>query len=197
MRSHALWALLLLAATAASAAEPASSRRRRPPPAEYGRVVIAGGSEAARIAPVVFDHWVHRARYTCRLCHVDVGFAMKGGATGITAADNMCEEAERSAFTKPVDFVEGISLRAERLGIDRNFSISVAGTWLGEVAFSHQKHARWSGCEGCHPEVFPSTSRGAKAFRMKDVAAGDFCGVCHDKVAFPIAACLQCHETPR
>ena len=45
--------------------------------------------KAARLAPVVFDHWVHRARYTCRLCHVDVGFAMKAGATGIRAADNI------------------------------------------------------------------------------------------------------------
>jgi c(7)-type cytochrome triheme protein len=37
---------------------------------------------------VVFDHWLHRAKFTCRLCHVDIGFAMKTGATGIKAADN-------------------------------------------------------------------------------------------------------------
>jgi len=32
---------------------------------------------------VVFDHWLHRAKFTCRLCHVDIGFAMKAEATDI------------------------------------------------------------------------------------------------------------------
>ena len=39
----------------------------------------ATSSEKAGLAPVVFEHWLHRAKYTCRLCHVDVGFAMKAG----------------------------------------------------------------------------------------------------------------------
>jgi len=84
------WSLVLVvfSAAVAFAAEQAPARKRRAPPAEYGRVVIAGRSEAARVEPAVFDHWLHRARYTCRLCHVDVGFAMKASATGITAADN-------------------------------------------------------------------------------------------------------------
>ncbi len=63
-------------------------KKRRPLPPEYGRVVMNNYSEKAWIAPVVFDHWLHRAKFTCRLCHVDIGFAMKSGATGIRAADN-------------------------------------------------------------------------------------------------------------
>lgn len=57
-------------------------------PADYGRVVISNFSAKAGVAPVVFDHWLHRAKYTCRLCHVDIGFSLKANATGITAADN-------------------------------------------------------------------------------------------------------------
>ena len=38
---------------------------------------------------MVFDHWLHRAKFTCRLCHVDIGFAMVAEATDIKAADNM------------------------------------------------------------------------------------------------------------
>ena len=38
--------------------------------------------------PVVFQHWIHRSMFTCRVCHVDVGFGMKAGATGIKAIDN-------------------------------------------------------------------------------------------------------------
>jgi hypothetical protein len=38
------------------------------PPAMYGRVVL--DSHAARSpGPVVFDHWLHRSKFTCRLCH--------------------------------------------------------------------------------------------------------------------------------
>jgi c(7)-type cytochrome triheme protein len=62
--------------------------KRRPLPYEYGRVVIHNYSEKANLAPVVFEHWIHRSKFTCRVCHVDVGFAMKAGATDITAVDN-------------------------------------------------------------------------------------------------------------
>jgi len=63
-------------------------RKRRPKPNEYGTVVLDNGSTANGIAAVSFPHWVHRAKYTCRVCHVDVGFAMVTGETGITEEDN-------------------------------------------------------------------------------------------------------------
>lgn len=40
-----------------------------------------------KAAPVQFPHWLHRSKYTCRLCHVDIGFAMVAGETGITCED--------------------------------------------------------------------------------------------------------------
>jgi c(7)-type cytochrome triheme protein len=64
-------------------------KKKRPLPYEYGRVVINNHSEKAGLAPVVFDHWVHRANFTCRVCHVDITFAMKAGETNIRAIDNM------------------------------------------------------------------------------------------------------------
>ena len=64
-------------------------KKKRPLPYEYGRVTINNTSQQADVAPVVFEHWIHRAKFTCRVCHVDVGFAMKANATGIKAADNM------------------------------------------------------------------------------------------------------------
>lgn len=64
-------------------------KKRRPRPYEYGRVVINNYSEASRISPVVFDHWLHRAKFTCRVCHVDIGFAMTAGGTDIRADDNI------------------------------------------------------------------------------------------------------------
>ncbi len=257
---------LAAAALALAAASPASAGMpilpEYAPPHRYGTVILDSSSTAAGMAPVAFDHWRHRLLYTCRLCHVDVGFAVQAGGTRISAETNRrrlhcgachngktqhlgspifaaCSDspdrppapacarchgrearlrgeyarfaskkprdgaglidwlaAERLAFDAPVDFVEGVSVRPDRLKIDRNFSISIDGTWLGDVAFSHQQHARWNGCEGCHPEIFPSTSRGAAAYRMKDIVAGEYCGACHNKVAFPLAACMRCHRMP-
>lgn len=60
-----------------------------PAPAEQGKVLLDTTSSRAGMAPVVFDHWLHRAQFTCRVCHVDLGFAMEREATGITADLNM------------------------------------------------------------------------------------------------------------
>jgi c(7)-type cytochrome triheme protein len=62
-----------------------------PPPqaSDYGKVILDTYSAApAGPGAVVFDHWLHRSRFTCRLCHVDIGFAMKAKATEIRAASN-------------------------------------------------------------------------------------------------------------
>jgi len=63
-------------------------KKKRPKLHEYGNVVINNFSEKAKMSPVVFKHWLHRSKYTCRLCHIDIGFAMQAGGTGMTEADN-------------------------------------------------------------------------------------------------------------
>lgn len=81
--------LLLLLIFAPLAFAQVGVKKKRPLPYEYGRVVIKNYSEKAGIPPVVFDHWLHRAKFTCRLCHVDIGFGMKAETTEIKAADNI------------------------------------------------------------------------------------------------------------
>ncbi len=234
------------------------------PPQEYGRVVIANHSRSAGRAPVVFDHWLHRARFTCRLCHVDIGFAMKAGATDITAATNAqgfycgaCHDGKRrfndktifascsgdaaphdahcqkchswpatadqdrkfSAFAqtmprgtfgdgidweaaesrgliKPSDFLEGLSIKRPPLKAQQDFSIEPNVSWVSNVVFSHKKHAVWNGCEVCHPSIFP-VKKGATKYTMLDIESGEYCGVCHDKVAFPLVYCERCHSQAR
>lgn len=63
-------------------------RTKRPAYHEYANIVINNVSEKNNMAPVVFNHWLHRAQYTCRLCHVDLKFSMKAGATGISENAN-------------------------------------------------------------------------------------------------------------
>ena len=64
------------------------TKKRMPRPEEFGNVVINNYSEKNNIAPVVFKHWLHRTKFTCRVCHVDLGFAMEAGGSDIKEADN-------------------------------------------------------------------------------------------------------------
>lgn len=54
-----------------------------PSQAEYGDVVINERAEKEGMPPVVFPHWFHRIRFRCKVCHADLGFKFKAGATGI------------------------------------------------------------------------------------------------------------------
>lgn len=235
------------------------------PPHEYGMVILNNYSRSAGFAPVAFDHWLHRAMFTCRICHVDIGFAMEGGATKIRAATNrdgfhcgachngktaykgetifascadnsaqegssLCdrchsvedktrkkkqfseyiekfpkkglgntvdwEEAEAKGLIRPLDYLEGVSIRRSPLKMEKEISIESRVTWMSDVMFSHKKHAVWNGCEVCHPEIFPSTKQGTVKYTMFQIVNGEYCGVCHDKVAFPIIECQRCHVKP-
>lgn len=55
-----------------------------PPPAQYGNVIINRLTRKSTHPPVVFSHWIHRRHYTCRVCHFELGFAMKTNGTEIT-----------------------------------------------------------------------------------------------------------------
>jgi c(7)-type cytochrome triheme protein len=81
-------AVLVLSLPALVHAEQTSGKKRRPLPPEFGRVVLDAESKKAGVPAVVFDHWLHRSKYTCRLCHVDIGFAMTANGTKVKAADN-------------------------------------------------------------------------------------------------------------
>lgn len=52
-------------------------------PVEYGDVLIERTSREKDVLPVVFSHWIHRVRYTCRVCHDELEFFMKTGETPI------------------------------------------------------------------------------------------------------------------
>ena len=83
-----LFGVVTLLCTTALIAQTFGTKQRPPKPDEFGNVVLNNHSEEAGIAPVEFAHWLHRAKYTCRLCHIDLGFAMKTGDTDIRESDN-------------------------------------------------------------------------------------------------------------
>ena len=67
---------------------------------------------------------------------------------------------------------------------------------MNEIIFSHKKHSAWSGCEGCHPEIFSGIQKGLTKYSMREIFEGKFCGQCHLNVAFPMIDCQRCHTKP-
>jgi c(7)-type cytochrome triheme protein len=55
---------------------------------DQGRVVLDRHTSEAGVPAVQFDHAVHRTMFTCRVCHVELGMAMKVGETQISAQTN-------------------------------------------------------------------------------------------------------------
>lgn len=231
-------------------------------PSDYGKVILDAYS-AGPTGPgaVVFDHWLHRSKFTCRLCHVDIGFAMTAKGSGIRAATNRqgfhcgachdgkrviegktvfascsdatnekrcarChslgktgvreyayqkftakfpksrygvnwQQAENSGLIRPVDFVEGISVKRDAMMRKReDLSIKSSYPWVHPIQFSHELHSVWNGCELCHPEIFPIAKSGTTALYHISMFANiedRYCGACHTKVAFPLNNCRQCH----
>jgi c(7)-type cytochrome triheme protein len=59
-----------------------------PEPWKFGNILIERQTGEMMVPEVAFSHWSHRTRYTCRVCHFEIGFAMQTNATEITEADN-------------------------------------------------------------------------------------------------------------
>jgi len=58
-----------------------------PAQAEYGDVILNKQSEKNSMRPVVFPHWFHRIRFQCKVCHGELGFALRIGSTKVDMAD--------------------------------------------------------------------------------------------------------------
>jgi c(7)-type cytochrome triheme protein len=263
MKRIALVCLILLAG--ASVLWAGGTKKRKPLPYDFGSVTINNYSQQAGMAPVVFDHWVHRKNYTCRVCHVDIGFGMTANSTKIRAADNIkgyfcgtchngstafnkikifescaasygkedykrcvkChalekdparedafhrfadkmpretlgnginwEKAEEIGALKLVDQLSGVSIKKSGMKVQGDFGLKAKVEGMPDVIFSHSKHTVWNGCELCHPDIFVGIKKGATKYSMIEIFDGKYCGVCHDKVAFPLTDCTRCHAKP-
>ena len=65
------------------------------------------------------------------------------------------------------------------------------------VRFPHKSHTLWLACSNCHPAPFKAQA-GSTAIRMADIFRGQFCGMCHDRVAFiTFYSCQRCHSVPQ
>lgn len=218
---------------------------------KYGNVTMRIRSKEAGMDPVVFPHWSHRARYTCRVCHQELGFGMRRGDSGITRrqylSGKFCGACHNgvTAFTAQAgpnaqcgrchmkdpqqlealfdDFTQSLPVAGFGNGIDwakalNDGFITPVNTLrpsgealpfpqklkvplkLGtasprsDVSFSHQEHFAELDCSSCHPDIFNIKKKSTEAFTMDTNIYGNFCGVCHMLVAFPMNDCRRCHK---
>lgn len=65
---------------------------------------------------------------------------------------------------------------------------------LPYVLFPHKPHTQWMSCEACHESIFISQI-GANPITMGRILDGEYCGLCHGAVSFPLTECDRCHNT--
>jgi len=76
---------LALAVALGSGAPPPSGRAADE---QHGQVVLDAFTGKLGLPSVTFDHALHRERHTCRVCHVDLAFALRAGESGVSATTN-------------------------------------------------------------------------------------------------------------
>lgn len=65
------------------------------------------------------------------------------------------------------------------------------------VKFPHDSHTEWLACSNCHDKLFVPKA-GANPITMEKIFRGEYCGVCHDRVAFITHySCERCHSVPQ
>jgi len=84
---------------------------------------------------------------------------------------------------------------AQPVVMDLNIVREVKGT-MPDVVYPHKQHTQWLDCSNCHPAIF-IPQKGANQISMAAILMGEKCGVCHGKVAFPVAECRRCHSKPK
>jgi c(7)-type cytochrome triheme protein len=81
---------------------------------------------------------------------------------------------------------------------DLDVAIFTKSQFVDDVIFPHFVHTLWLTCTNCHPAIFPMNAKEAnKMMTMPRIAAGEFCGRCHNRIAFPLSDCQRCHVKPK
>lgn len=101
-------------------------------------------------------------------------------------------EALRGGFIEPL---KGLKPKATMNSINMDVMLSRTGS-MPQVKYPHKQHTEWLACNNCHPSIFLPQKDG-NPITMYSILKGEFCGVCHGKVAFPIYDCFRCHNTPQ
>lgn len=62
-----------------------------------------------------------------------------------------------------------------------------------DALFPHTLHSEWLACSSCHPALFTGFDYIRGDLNMDAIDEGQYCGACHNTVAFPADNCNRCH----
>jgi len=155
------------------------------------------GASGCHDGKVAFSH----EKPNCDKCH-------DGGqnSSGVKFADTVSQlpntnygnkidwtKAKKQGWITPQNY---LSLKpAEGLAFKENLTLEAEWSGVPPAIFPHNIHIEWLDCNNCHPTIFNIKKKTTKHFEMVRILDGEFCGVCHINVAFPIQRCKACHPT--
>lgn len=99
-------------------------------------------------------------------------------------------DALRSGMIAPLHYIKE---KPKDLPFDKMLSLEAEWSFVPPSVFPHKSHTEWLDCSNCHPEIFNIKKKGTRDFSMNNIMKGEFCGVCHLSVAFPMNDCARCH----
>jgi c(7)-type cytochrome triheme protein len=99
----------------------------------------------------------------------------------------------RALSTGAIRPVSSLSQGFSPLSLDTTLTLEAEWSFVPPATFPHAEHVRWLDCANCHPDIFNVKKKTTPHFSMSYALAGEFCGVCHLNVAFPLHDCKRCH----
>ena len=155
-----------------------------------GRFCGAGGCHDGKAA---FGH----EKPHCQKCHNgDIGYGERKFAelaqypTAPFGNRVNWVAALRNGVISPLNFIKS---KPGDISFDKELTLEAEWTFVPPSVFPHKAHVEWLDCNNCHPEIFNIKKKGTQDFSMNNILKGEFCGVCHLKVAFPMNDCAKCH----
>lgn len=104
--------------------------------------------------------------------------------------------AIKNGKVKPRDSIDPKGGAAEP-PLDLDIVIKAKSDFQPDVVFPHLIHTMWLDCANCHDAIFKKKAGGHPEMTMPKITAGEYCGRCHNRVAFPLSDCLRCHTKPK
>ncbi|MEE9542711.1 MAG: c(7)-type cytochrome triheme domain-containing protein, partial [Thermodesulfobacteriota bacterium] len=88
-------------------------------PGDYGNIVLNNKTgEGKAMAAVVFPHWWHRTQFTCKVCHVEIGFPMKAGETDFVMGEIFAGKQCGTCHNGTIAFMPMDCARCHSQGLD-------------------------------------------------------------------------------
>lgn len=99
-------------------------------------------------------------------------------------------KALRKGSITPVNY---LMIKPSDITYDKTLLLQAEWVNIPPAIFPHKAHVEWLDCNNCHPDIFNIKKKATKHFSMEFNLRGEFCGVCHLNIAFPMNDCKKCH----